>query len=158
MKSRVPPHWAQGVGRLALAASCSLVVATGGGVATPAQAQTGKLYRCGNTFSQAPCGADATEKKMVGAGHGGQARDPMVGARACLVEAKLKRLHPPTAEVVSVDRGQASVIQYAGQPLVSRPMRITVTFVSASSNLPVQERLSCVMSEDEQRVLSVRLH
>jgi hypothetical protein len=121
-----------------------------------AWAQTAKLYRCGNTFSQAPCGADATEKKMIGAGQGGQARDPMVGARACVIEAQKRRLLPQSARVAGVERGEATVVTYAGQPMVGQALRVSVTLAGASPDDSMALRMACVMSEDEQRVLRVQ--
>jgi hypothetical protein len=115
-----------------------------------------KLYRCGNSFSQTPCGADA-----VAVGKTKPASTSPVsttqGAIVCAKAVQHKLDLPPghTAAVEYSKRGPAETITYADQPIVTRTVNVTVVVRNAMGANVGQTNAMCNVSEDEQRVLKM---
>ena len=113
--------------------------------ALPASAQT--LYRCGNTYSQTPCAAEAQAVRVYAASAPKSAPGPR-GFALCaaqLPEAQAARAKPEGPR-------RTEVIAYAGQPMQARRFDLTVPAEGAD---PATLRLICWLSEDEARVLQV---
>jgi hypothetical protein len=118
--------------------------------AAGSQAQT--LYRCGNTFSQVPCAADAASARV--SSHTPDARP---GREVCTTEgvARLGLPDPEGVKIVSVQRGGAEVIQFAGKSLVARRYDLALNPRNAYGAYTGVQHYACYLSEDEQRVLKV---
>lgn len=120
---------------------------------SPLLAQS-KLYRCGNNFSQTPCGSDAAVKPVPNpaVSVGGQAT---LGTQVCTLEILKSMASPPgfTATVVSAKRGPAETIKYADEALVTRTYDVTVAVHNPMGTMVGTQSMRCNLSEDEQRVL-----
>src|ERR1043165_7471953 len=83
--------------------------------ASTGAAQT--LYRCGKTYSQVPCASDAASARVSSV-----TPDARPGREVCTTEgvSRLGLPDPEGVKVVSVQRGAAEVIQYAGKSIVAR--------------------------------------
>lgn len=131
---------------LRLLLSCTALLA----MPTGAPAQT--LYRCGNTYSQVPCAADAASARM-------SSHTPAVppGREVCTTEglARLGLPDPEGVKIVSVQRAGTEVIQYAGKSLVARRYDMALNPRNAHGAYTGVQHFACYLSEDEQRVLRV---
>ncbi len=138
---------------LRFAAPC-LVLAALALHSLPAAAQ--KLYRCGNSFSQTPCAADAISKPLPNDTVKGGG-DTKQGHNAC-VEMMRKSLNLPDSHTVTIEsakRGKTETIQYAEQTLVARTYIVSAAIRNAMGNKTGEQTTMCYLSEDEQRVLKV---
>jgi len=123
--------------------------------AAPAWAQGG-LYRCGNTYSQVPCSADARAASVPT----GAAPDPapgLAGADVCATHA-LRALGADgglAGRLESSQRSPAEVIQYAGQSLAARTWRVTLAVRTIDGMAAGHRVFRCHLSEDERRVLRI---
>ncbi len=106
------------------------------------QSQT--IYRCGNAYSQTPCG---TEAKAVQVGPSVAPERPagaLTGSVLCIAAARqFLGLTSDEAPLVTAVKAPATVIQYAGQP-----MAVHQFFMRAEGRPYL-----CFLSEDEHRVL-----
>ncbi len=125
-------------------------------IGLPVSAQT--LYRCGKTFSQTPCGADAQPLKLHRGGDPTSPPEAGAGAQACTKAARMQ-LNVPARHTLEIERAQAGkpeAIVFADQPMVAR----TLTLELAQMNGPVlvnTHAARCHLSEDGQRVLRLAL-
>src|SRR6185295_2325834 len=99
-------------------------------VSTVAAAQP--LYRCGNTYSQTPCAAAASAVRIA-AGAVPDAAEGLQGKELCSATVpRLLQLGDPAAvRVESVVKGDAEVIQYAGQPVATRKYLLSINVANA---------------------------
>ncbi|MET0333433.1 MAG: hypothetical protein ABW190_04115 [Rhizobacter sp.] len=123
-------------------------------MAGTAGAQT--LYRCGNTYSQTPCAADAASARLsanaapdVAAGSGGQELCASEGV------AQLGFPDPESTRVRSITRAGTEVIQYAGKALAARRYNMVLNTKNSSGAYTGERSYHCYLSEDERRVLKV---
>jgi len=125
--------------------SCTLLAWAG-----PGAAQT--LYRCGSTFSQVPCASDAASARV-----GSHTPDARPGREVCTTEgvSRLGLPDPEGVKIVSVQRGAAEVIQYAGKSLVARRYDVALNPRNAYGAYTGVQHYACYLSEDEQRVLQI---
>ncbi|MBX3621081.1 MAG: hypothetical protein KF891_14015 [Rhizobacter sp.] len=133
--------------RLCLAACLSL-----GAASAPSQT----LYRCGSTYSQTPCAADAAPAR-ISAGAAPDAPAASAGADVCASAgvAQLRFPDPESTRVVSVRKAGTEVIQYAGKSLAARRYDITLNTKGASGAYLGERVYACYLSEDEHRLLQV---
>jgi hypothetical protein len=130
----------------------TLVAATLG--AGAADAQT--LYRCGNTYSQTPCAADAASARVPSSA----APDPAsgtAGQELCATDglAQLAFPDPESTRIRSVNRAGTEVIQYAGKSVVARRYNLLVNTRNVQGAYTGERVYPCYLSEDERRVLKV---
>ena len=123
-----------------------------------AGAQT--MYRCGNTFSQKPCGDSATAVKVPGAGASAADSPGATAAggstsQAVCTRAAIGARPSGRMRVESVEFGGTEVIQYAGSSVAAKAYRITLSETSADGSPLGYRSATCLMSEDGQRVLRV---
>jgi hypothetical protein len=129
---------------------------------SPLLAQT--LHRCGNTFSQTPCGEGTTSALRAGSGPVAATAAPNAsgvavapGAKVCADAAVGQLGLPPgfSSVVRSAKRGPAEAIKFANDTLVTRTWDVTVG-VHNGAGTPVDvQSVRCNLSEDEQRVLKL---
>jgi hypothetical protein len=130
---------------------------------SPLLAQT--LHRCGNTFSQTPCGEGTTSTLRAGSGavatpavpgsSGTAAVAP--GAKVCIDAAMGQLGLPPgfTPVVRSAKRAPAEAIKFANDTIVARTWDVTVSVHNAAGSQVDVQSARCHLSEDEQRVLKL---
>lgn len=141
--------------RSAFSTCLGVALATGLLAATaPAGAQT--LYRCGNTYSQTPCAADAASARMSSSAPP-DAAPGAAGRELCASDgvARLGLPDPEAVRVRSVTRAGTEVIQYAGKPIAARHYVLVLNAKNAQGGYDGDRRYSCYLSEDERRVLQV---
>jgi hypothetical protein len=123
-------------------------------VAIAPTANSQQLYKCGNTYSQTPCAADAKPRRL----HQGAAPERAPGESGFELCAAAGRSAVATPEPESA-RGQplgqrvSEVIQYAGQPLSAHRYDLTVDAKSQYGVFSGPVAYSCWLSEDQARVL-----
>jgi hypothetical protein len=136
---------------------------------SPLMAQT--LHRCGNTFSQTPCGEGTTSGLRVGSGAhpvasatpGSVAGTSVAGpalspaAQMCAQTALSQLALGPgfTTQVRSAARGPTEAIKYANDTIVARSWNLALSVHNAGGAQVAAHALRCHVSEDEQRVLKV---
>ncbi len=123
-------------------------------LATAVQAQ--QLYRCGNTYSQTPCAADAKPARL----HQGTAPDKAAGPSGfelCSAAAlkAVRSPEPESARVQPVGERVSQVIEYAGKPLASHRYELTVDAKTRNGVYAGPVAFSCWLSEDQARVLKL---
>jgi len=125
------------------------------GVATTAHAADTKVYRCGDTYSQVPCGNDASQPKLYGT-QGGNA-SAMEQAASCAaaiaqreqqdgVEWALQDAIEPVAELVPAH----------GSQVLGYRIDIVMTQTTLQGQPLHTARYRCAVSQDLRRVLSVQ--
>jgi len=120
----------------------------------PALASAQQLYRCGNTFSQKPCGTDATTVRVPGAAvpsTGGGSPGQVCGQR---VIASMSA-QGGSAQIDSVQTAGTEVIQYAKQSVAAHLYAVTLSRIDSQGRSLGQVTVQCYLSEDDQRVLWV---
>jgi hypothetical protein len=129
-----------------------LCIATVSGLATAQQ-----LYKCGNTYSQIPCAADAAPKKVFSSSAPAKAAGS-TGYELCAAHAVKTVLspEPETARTAAVGQRKAEVIQYAGQSIVSQRFDLTVDAKTQYGVYSGPIAYACWLSEDQARVLQFR--
>ncbi len=123
-------------------------------VALPALAQP--VYRCGNTYSQVPCNAEAKPVPITSAAAPDQPK-AQYGAGLCAAHAPalLRFPDPPSTRINSVKKAPAELIQYAGQPIVARQYVMSINAKNRSGAYDGERPYVCFLSEDEQRILKI---
>jgi hypothetical protein len=118
-----------------------------------------QLYKCGNTYSQTPCGADAQQKKVFSAapdapaGTGGA---NLSGYDLCVARAtdKIRGPNPDAIRVQPVGTRVAEVTTHAGQSVMAHRYQFDVQILQNSGVYGPPVRWSCWVSEDQRRVLN----
>lgn len=121
------------------------VLAAGFSVVLSELACSQPVYRCGNTYSAAPCTTPTAP--IVVSRDAAPSATGIVGRQLCAtaMARQLGHSDAESAGIVSVARAPTEVIQYKGAPLVARRY-----IVNARGRL-----YTCHLSEDERRILSV---
>lgn len=117
------------------------------------------MYRCGSTYSQTPCAPDAKTVRGMASPDGANGASPGAGADLCSVEAT-RTLGVQQAQglrVDSVTKGPSKAIEYAGQTLMARTYRVSMSYRELSGMFVSASPAVCYLSEDERRVLSVKV-
>lgn len=117
-------------------------------------AQAQQLYKCGNVYSQTPCGADAAPVRA----RSDTVADSAPGARGgdLCGATVMKEIHADAdgpVQVGSVTKAPAEVIQYADKPTATRKYIVDLNVRGAYTGYGGPMRFACHLSEDERRVL-----
>jgi hypothetical protein len=125
-------------------------------LAWPALGAAQTLYRCGNTYSQTPCAADAASAR-ISAGAAPDAAPGPSGKELCISEGlnQLGFADPYSTRVGAVTRAGAEAISYAGKTIAVRKYHLTINAKNASGMYTGDQVYVCYLSEDERRVLKV---
>jgi hypothetical protein len=120
----------------------------------PTLASAQQLYRCGNTFSQKPCGSDAAAVRVPGAAvpTSGSNAPGQVCAKRVIATTTAQG---GSARIVDTQTAGTEVIQYAGQSMAARLYAVTVARTDAQGRDLGPVTIQCYASEDDQRVLKV---
>jgi len=114
------------------------------------------VYRCGNTYSQTPCGADAAPKNLPSSA----VPDTPAGLQgeSLCASAGLSRLglsDPGDAPPLGVTKLGSEVIQYADKPTVARKFAVRFNPRTAQGGHAGEQVFHCFLSEDGRRVLAI---
>lgn len=116
-----------------------------------------QMYKCGNTFSQTPCAADAVAKPVqpsaapdVPAG--------LTGYELCAAAARkmVNTPEPETARIQPIGERRSEVIQYAGKPIATHRYDLSVDVKTQYGVFSGLQPYACWLSEDQRRVLQFR--
>jgi len=123
-------------------------------LACTASAFAQQMYKCGSTYSQTPCGPDASVKAMSS----GAAPDGAPGASGydlCAMSARSFHAgpEPETARIQPAGARTSEVIQYAGKPMASFRYDLTIDSKNSAGIYSGARAYSCWLSEDQRRVL-----
>ena len=124
-------------------------------LAVPAIAQ--QLYRCGNTYSQTPCAADAASRSVYSGA--APARAPgLSGYELCVAHAVkyVASPEPESARTMPVGQRKTEVIQYAGKSVAAHRFDLAVDAKTAYGVYSGPMLYSCWLSEDQARMLQFR--
>lgn len=116
-------------------------------------ASAGTLYRCGNTFSQIPCGNNAQAVQVQGGEVGKSAVSPEQAKHVCVNDLRkwVPFPDPDNLKIESMSRGTPEIIEYAGTKLMARRYELRVNLANAAPG----RNYSCFVSEDNQRILKI---
>ncbi len=121
----------------------------------------GQVYKCGNTFSDKPCGTNAV--KVRNASEGSSA-GPSGEANGGLPDYVTTCLNAIRAQVSFVDKEALRVdshskkwenFEYADKAMSGQKVTLTVNAMGAAGAYTGARNYSCYMSEDARRVLKV---
>jgi hypothetical protein len=116
-----------------------------------------QLYRCGNTYSQTPCAADAASKSVYSGS--APARAPgLSGYELCAAHAVkyVASPEPESARTMPVGQRKTEVIRYAGQSVAAHRFDLTVDAKTTYGVYSGPVTYSCWLSEDQARMLQFR--
>jgi len=117
-----------------------------------ADAQT--LYRCGNTYSQTPCAADAAPVRARADAVADSAPGPKGGELCAAAAPKMLRLpDPESVRIESVEKAPAEVIQYADKPTAAHQYIVSINAKNVYGAYEGAQAYVCHVSEDERRIL-----
>ena len=113
------------------------------------------MYRCGNMFSQIPC--DKVGAIPIITGTPTQSTPVLKGRLLCkaAVPQRLALKDPYSAVVDVGESSRPAVIEYAGQPMMSREYLVTVNAKNSYGAYVGVKPYSCYLSENETNVLLV---
>jgi len=118
----------------------------------------GQVYRCGNTFSSEPCGADAEEQTIFGADAESTKNLDEKSAAVCLENAINGGLlgNPGGAQVQAVTTRKSRIVDFKGRSLMGFHMRVAISEMNAMTGAYNPPRhFDCVLTPDLSRVFSV---
>jgi hypothetical protein len=129
----------------------------------PASALTQQMYRCGNTFSQQPCGPDATAIKSQGVlqppapdvhGHGEKVERMKALCREALIRVPAWK-DRDSLKIGPVHRGSAEVRTIGGSPQVVRTYATTINSKNSYGAYEGEKAAACYVNEHETKVLDI---
>jgi len=141
------------IGRGSTGVAALLVLA---GVLASARAAEPKVYRCGDTYSQVPCGDNATQPKLYGA-RGAAEASAMVKATGCA--AAVAQGQPDDGldwQLLDASEPVAELINVHGAQVLGFRLVVTMAQTTAQGQRLPGGRFSCAVSQDFQRVLSMQ--
>lgn len=118
--------------------------------ALPCLAAAQTMYRCGNTFSQKPCGDNAAAVKVPGT-----EVSPATGTSAPEAVCTRAALGRGRHRIDSVESGGTDTLTYAGQTVAARLYRVGMTHLDEHGRTMGHSSAVCYLSEDGQRVLKL---
>jgi hypothetical protein len=117
----------------------------------PACAQ--KMYKCGSTFSQTPCGPDAAAKTLP-SGAAADSLPGLSGYELCVAAAgKFSGPEPESARIQPLGERKSEVIQYAGKAMAAHRYDLAIDAKTQYGVYSGVRPYSCWLSEDQRRVL-----
>jgi len=133
--------------KLSLVLSCAML---------PWWAHAQPVYRCGNTYSQSPCGADGAAKNLPSSAVP-DAPGGLQGEALCASEGLLRLglADQEGARVLGVMPSGTEVIQYADKPVAARRFSVRFNSRNAQGGHAGEQVFHCFLSEDGRRVLAV---
>jgi hypothetical protein len=114
-----------------------------------------KTYRCGNTYSQTPCGEAAQVVKVY---KGGEAANSGTSGPALCQQSALNALalpDPESAKVASIGKPEGSVVKIGTQAVEAMKHRVSVSPKNEFGAYGRPMVFECYLSFDQQRVLKI---
>ena len=112
------------------------------------------LYRCGNTYSQTPCAANAAPVRARADSVADSAPGPKGGELCAAAAAKMLHLpDPESVRIESVEKAPAEVIQYADKPTAAHKYIVSINAKNVYGAYEGTRAYACHLSEDERRIL-----
>lgn len=128
-------------------------------LAGPESVGSQTMYRCGNTFSQTPCGENSTTSTIPKSGRSTTVADhqarvlDMKMRCAALVKGLPAWKDPSSVRMDGIYRGKAEVRQVHGQPLVVIPYYAMADGKNSYGAYPGQRPYACYANEAETRII-----
>lgn len=113
----------------------------------------GTAYRCGNTFSQTPCGENAKKQTL----NSESAANSSDFISVCLSKAKelIQFKDSESLRVESSSKPVAKVIEYADAKLMAYEVTININGKNSYGGYGGAEPYICHLSQDKKRVLNI---
>lgn len=127
----------------------------------PALAADAQVYRCGDTYSQVPCGDNATQPKLYGA-RGAVETSALEKAKSCAASAVQQQQSEDGFDWQLLDASEAKpeLININGAQVLGFRLTLVMAQVpiqgSAQGQRRPRQQFSCAVSQDFQRVLSLQ--
>ncbi|NQD36700.1 hypothetical protein HPT27_06655 [Permianibacter sp. IMCC34836] len=117
-----------------------------------------QVYRCGDSYSQVPCGDNASQPKLYGA-RGGAELSALEKARSCAAAVATSR--PPQEDgsdwqLLDASEAKPDLIAVNGAQVLGFRLSVTMAQRTAHGQLQGRQQFLCAVSQDFQRVLSVQ--
>ena len=120
----------------------------------PMYADAQMLYRCGNTYSEMRCAADAAPVRARADVVADSAPGPKGGELCAAAASKMLRLPElESVRIESVEKAPAEVIQYADKPTAAHQYIVRVNAKNVYGAYEGAQAYACHVSEDERRIL-----
>lgn len=114
-----------------------------------------RVYRCGDTYSQTPCGDNASQPKLYGTG--ADTTDAMQKATSCAAAiASSRQEEGMDWHLQEASEPKAELINAHGSQVVGFRLTVTMVQTSAQGQRVQSGRFRCDVSQDFQRVLAVQ--
>lgn len=125
-------------------------------VSTAVSAGEANVYRCGDTYSQIPCGDNATQPKLYGA-RGTTDASAMDKAKSCVVAVAKSRFEEGLDwQLLDASEPEAELIPVHGSQILGYRLTVTMAQVSSQGQRLQTAQFACAVSQDLQRVLSLQ--
>ena len=114
------------------------------------------MYRCGNQYSQTPCGKDAETKRLPASAVPDRGAEGD-GKTLCMSVAptRLGLADPDSARFEAVEKSADTVIQHAGQPIAAKTYLMLINPKGPYGAYLGARPYVCHLSQDEQRILKI---
>lgn len=114
-----------------------------------------RVYRCGDTYSQTPCGDNATQPKLYGTG--ADNTDAMQKATSCAAAiANSRQEEGLDWHLLEASEPKAELITAHGAQLLGFRLTVTMVQTTAQGQRVQGGRFRCDVSQDFQRVLALQ--
>jgi hypothetical protein len=121
-----------------------------------AMAAESQVYRCGDTYSQTPCGNNATQPKLYGAKEANNA-GVMEKAKSCAAAvAESQREEGLDWQLLDATEPAAELIPAHGTQVLGFRLTVTMALTTAQGQRVRGGQFSCAVSQDFQRVLAMQ--
>lgn len=125
-------------------------------VSAAANAADTQVYRCGDTYSQIPCGDNATQPKLYGA-RGATDASAMEKAKACVIAVGKSRFEEGLDwQLLDASEPEPELIPVHGSQILGYRLTVTMAQVSSQGQRLQTAQFACAVSQDLQRVLSLQ--
>lgn len=123
--------------------------------ATAAQAADTKVYRCGDTYSQVPCGNDASQPKLYGT-QGGNASALEQAASCAAAIAQREQEEGLEWKLLDASEPVAEVVPAHGSQVLGYRIDLVMSQTTLQGQPLHTARYHCTVSQDFRRMLSVQ--
>lgn len=122
----------------------------------PAQSIAGAVYRCGNTFSESPCGDDAVKHEIFGEDSESLKGLDDKAATTCLEGILRAGLlgNPDNPRVVPTSRRRSEIVDFKGSKLMGTRIHVAISEMNPNTGMYAAAKpFQCVLTPDLERVL-----
>lgn len=122
----------------------------------PAESHAGAVYRCGNTFSESPCGEDAVKHEIFGEDSESLKGLDDKAADTCLTGIIRAGLlgNPENPRVVPTSRRKSEIVDFKGSKLMGTRIQVAISEMNPNTGVYIAgKQYQCVLTPDLERVL-----